>query len=258
MKDGKLSYDSEFAGLTTRALLSEVKGSKKVPRAIRVYWGLIWAKHADLFWILHRMRSTHLEVRDDLLYREYTGLDIQLWHTVFRSLLDHVAELIQEIPKKKKQSPPSFTSLYNDCRNPAKARLRGLIGPRLHSIVSMMSWYEVLLNVRDGIVHRAALTLVFPQREEGILFQVYEGKTSPAISLPREFMFNKNIAYFEQYAAAMISELLLFLEFISKYIVVRYSIPDSGGVQSFHPGFEVYIAWAEQTLKSRTKPAVAN
>lgn len=207
-----------------------------------------------LDWLYYRAFEDEY-VRSFWIY--YAAVDIEHFHTKFRSILDHVAYLIKWTAIKPGQSPESFSKLLTWL---PKRDHGEVVGEDIARIVEPTRlWFDGFCDVRDEIVHRSALTLAYPQIEEGILFQVHSGFRR--MVLGDLIMFNDNVAYFDRYVAVYFSQLIIFLDSVMLIIRDRRGISKEHGGEMFALGFGVIRKWIENFItlfeeRERTQAAV--
>ena len=111
---------------------------------------------------------------DKSLWIQFAACDVDLFHVQLRSIFDYLAKLILLFAAKSGQvdTEMSFRELQEWLkRNRGNAKR---LGVDLATVVADCDWFGVLRDVRDSIVHRGGMVLVFPQQGR-ILFQVNEG-----------------------------------------------------------------------------------
>jgi hypothetical protein len=167
--------------------------------------------------------------------------------TRYRSTYDTIAKAFCAISKYPNQAPESFTDLRNKDKNDNNVRL---FGKELARLIQDCDWYDQMVEVRDDVVHRNAITSGFMASK--ILFQVTK-RFKNKIDFP-EVMFNENLVDFELYAAVHISNTLWFLE---EFARIGYDILQPIGYSSErhrnHDGFGVLKEWIERVLAAPTQ-----
>ncbi|MBI3565576.1 MAG: hypothetical protein HY079_10305 [Elusimicrobia bacterium] len=177
-------------------------------KALRQAYQDVGGRLDDLLLILYKIDWAKKEIKDEGLYRAFVALDIQHFHVALRTTLDHLARFITNLAPGPIREIDSFSGLYGSTIDPAKnARFKAALGPHLFNLVVRQTWFDAFTEIRNHIVHRTSMTLVFPDRSKGVLFQIYMAGLNPAVRWPH-LMFNKNIGHFEPYAALMTAKLL--------------------------------------------------
>jgi len=181
----------------------------------------------------------------------YASADIEYWHVSFRSLLDYVA-LVLLLLAGRKAEKPSFHKLHGKCTSGDEKKVKSVtdeIGPDAVELLQSATWFNQILRVRTSIVHRGGHTLVFGGPSNGILFQVYGGFWQNLVAA-EPWMFNDNVAYFDRYAAHLMSHLIIFLERFASTVARRYGLfplPERDA-RNCHDGFKVLRAWIDASL----------
>jgi len=204
-------------------------------------------------------------------WSSYASLDIESWHSQFRSLLDYVAGVIRELAQRKDQVSDSFTTLWERASGKTldreggdpKDTVRGQesclefekkLGTDWLELLKTATWYPQGISIRDQTVHFGAQTMVFGEASDGILFQVV-GKRGDRLAHERpDLMFNNNVVHFDRYAAYFTACLLTWLE---KYACIAYGrlgMMERQGSFTTHFGFEVLVKWVD-ALISRVRQA---
>ena len=131
----------------------------------------------QLFFSIHDlwMMSTGLarlawmkdQAATDALLRDrwssYASLDIEEWHTQFRSLLDYVAKVIWELAERKRQVSDSFTTLWERATGTTcdPQDFANKLGSDRLGLLRSARWYPQIILIRDETIHRGAQTIVF-------------------------------------------------------------------------------------------------
>lgn len=203
-----------------------------------------------LAWMAEKAKSDPLLLSK---WSSYATLDIEQWHIQFRSLLDYTARVIRELAAKKGQVSDSFTKLQKHSMNatgdPESERdFSQRLGADWLRLLQNAGWYSQIVQVRDEVVHFGAQTIVFDSPAEGILFQV---RGAQGARLARDLpglMFNKNVVYFERYAAHFMAHLLVWLEAFAAIAYQKLRIPQGSPTQNVHFGFETLTKWIDSAL----------
>lgn len=184
----------------------------------------------------------------------YASGDIEYWHVQLRSLLDYVAQLIRELADRKHQVPDSFRKLYEFAAQggPKQDQFDKFlcrVGDDWVALLQQATWFPLILNVRDQVVHRGAHAMVFWPPSEGILFQVVEGRpTRNLLNLSALLRNDKNVVYFERYVAHIMSHVLVFLEQMAPIAYRRLGIEPRLNAMNCHFGFATLMNWIDATI----------
>ncbi len=254
------SVVSKFTSLTTEFPRSGPEGNRFDEDFIRNQ--LLFATHdlwmmctglARVAWMKERAAN------DELLrgnWRSYASLDIENWHTQFRSLLDYVAKVIWELAERRRQIADKFTRLWEQASGNSSdpQGLQEKLGGDWLELVKSATWYSQILSIRDETVHRGAQTMVLGEPSDGILFQV-AGKGR--VRLVREepiLAFNSNAVYFERYAAYFMGCLLTWLEEFADLAYKRLGMAQCPGSINHHFGWEVLVTWLDALIAQADQP----
>lgn len=110
----------------------------------------IWAILARYEW--QRLQAQKGEL-SELSWMSFASLDVEQFFIAMRALFDGVAHILYEFGAKRAQTPTSFSSLYEDCRDERKlARLVALLGSDIVTLVAECSWFIQLRDTRDQFV----------------------------------------------------------------------------------------------------------
>lgn len=136
----------------------------------------------------------------------YASLDIEQTLVQARSIMDHVAKLLQYTSPKKEQTPESFHKLRQSIARHSP-RLPAGVG----ELIASANWFDSVRAIRDSLVHQGANPLVFGEPNDGVLFQVHGTGTVRYVDID-QCMYNQNVARFERYVALLFSNTLVFLD----------------------------------------------
>jgi hypothetical protein len=144
--------------------------------------------------------------------------------------------------------PQNFAGIKQWLKEDVDSKRRQSLGFDIAEIIETTAWYDEVSTVRNNLIHKGAHTLVFPQPEEGILFQVY-GKGYEQLANNNFYIVENNIASFERYAVLYLSHLLIFLEHFAVPLRHKLSyIGDTSNAKFLSPGFDVLVQWIEMSL----------
>lgn len=211
--------------------------------AERDWWTLL-----TLLTKLEWMKDCHREDDlDDGLWMSYAATEIDFFHVRFRSMLDHLADLLGRCATKPATVPHRFNDLKKFLKNPAKKPLFGPLSDEVLALIDDAQWADDVRDVRDDIVHRGADTLVFPDEAE-ILFQVHQRERR--LVLLEGIMHNENVVDFRKYAALTLGLLMTWRERVAgllrRGIYLDGDPPGPGWNR--HSGLELLSDWSKLLL----------
>lgn len=208
---------------------------------------------AQASWQKRMVREGHLDTFDNMLYG--TAL-ADAFITKYRSAYDTIAMAFRALTKSPDEAYLSFTDLRNVNNN--KNILR-VYGNDLTQLIRECDWYDLLVTVRDEIVHRSLKSKGFMHAR--ILFQItkLDRNKNQLVNLIdiREVMANKNLVDFELYAAVNIAYTFWLLE---KFAEIGYSIlkpvksDNAKGAKKLYPGLDVFNDSLERVLATPPPP----
>ena len=81
-------------------------------------------------------------------------------------------------------------------------------------------------EVRDLVTHREHDRIIFGNSEDGLLFQIYDGRRSPTMLLP-QVLYPKghNVVDFDLYSAFVIAEMVMLFDDLGTTIAPKMQIP---------------------------------
>lgn len=212
--------------------------------AERDWWTLLTLL-TKLEWMKECHRDDDL---DDGLWMAYAATEIDFFHVRFRSMLDHLADLLGRCATKPATVPHTFNDLKKFLKNPAKNPRFGPLRNDVLALIDDAQWVEEMRDVRDDIVHRGADTLVFPD-EDDILFQVHQRERR--LVLLEGVMHNENLVDFRRYAALTLGLLMTWRERVAA--VLRRGIALDGDPPSHgwnrHSGMGLLRDWSALLLE---------
>jgi hypothetical protein len=227
-------------------------------RSIGQYeWNMLTAIER-LEWTRHQV-DTNEHVMSQWNY--YASTDIESWHVNFKSLLDQVALVIAELADRRKQVPnDSFRKLYDRSRPEKLRTVEGMrfaekLGVDWLGLLHGVTWFDQIVSVRDEIVHSGGHTMVFKDASNAILFQVH-GRRYQNLVKNNPLMFNKNVVFFDRYAAHLMSHLLIFLEHFGRVVYDRLlsSRKPEETAKNCSPGWGTLRSWIDSTLAAVAPP----
>ena len=190
-------------------------------------------------------------------WSSYASLDIEEWHTQFRSLLDYVAKVIWELAERKRQVSDSFTTLWERANGTTgdPEDFAKKLGNDWLDLLKSATWYPQIISIRDETIHRGAQTIVLGEPSDGILFQVL-GKGGARLAREEpNLMFNKNVVHFDRYAAYFMARLLTWLEKFASIAYSKMGMTESPGCVNRHFGFTVLVDWIDAVIALESQRA---
>ncbi|MER3445464.1 MAG: hypothetical protein C4291_00900 [Candidatus Dadabacteria bacterium] len=175
---------------------------------------------------------------------QFTACDIDLFHVQLRSIFDYLAKLIMFFAAKPDQvgTKKLFRKLQEWLKRESSDSTR--LGVDLAAVVEDCDWFRQLKDVRDSIVHRGGMVLVFSEQGR-ILFQVKE-EFSNKISISG-IMYNENTVDFELYVAILVGYLFHYLENVANVLHTKLKVDRLGsGTRNYHSGLGVVRSWFDR------------
>lgn len=202
---------------------------------------------ARLAWMKEQAASDAL-LRDR--WSSYASLDIEEWHTQFRSMLDYVAKVIWELAERKHQVSDSFTTLWERATGTTgdPQDFAEKLGDNWLNLVKSATWYPQIISIRNETVHWGAQTIVVGEPSDGILFQVLGNECVRLARDEPNLMFNKNLVHFDRYAAYFMARLLTWLEKFASIAYSRMGLTETPGCVNRHFGFGVLVDWIDGVI----------
>jgi hypothetical protein len=229
---------------------------------LRAAIAAIGLAEGDMLTVMERLEWMRVRAQQDEHIRShwsaYAGADIEYWHVNLRSLLDHVGMVISELADKKNQvSDMKFHRLYRQSRpNAANIDEFGKrIGPDWLALLQRVTWFELIVSVRNELLHYGGQTMVFESPSHGILFQIHGSRYPFVVMHDPSLMYNKNVVYFDRYAAFLMSHVISFLEEFAAIVYKRTGIFHSpeGTVRACNIGYGVLHSWIESALTAASR-----
>jgi hypothetical protein len=162
--------------------------------------------------LIRKLRELYLaEHPEDLSWNSFAGLLITDFHVDLSSSVDAIAPVVVEatagIKGKDKKKLPGFP----DIQAATSRTYRTKLPETLRAEVDLTdAWWPAVKRVRDLLVHRQHLKIVFGSPSDGVLFQVFE-RSQPVITDPALLVENAtDVADFEEYSAVVFAHLLWF------------------------------------------------
>lgn len=193
--------------------------------------------------IVHRISWMRTMVKKEVLdvgrWRSYSQLDIEHYFIQLRSIFDYLAVCISASATKKGQLPKSFRALKNSI-----SRHQKKIHPDIVAMISTADWFDEIRDVRDGLIHEGAQTLIFDDETDSILFQVHPASGVRSMISKKHMMYNDNVAYFDRFAAWSFSHALTAIDCVGVAISEEKQFSNSvGPSRSYCDGFLTLKNW---------------
>jgi hypothetical protein len=191
---------------------------------------------------LEWMRATSLG-DSDLAERwtDYAAVDIQSFHVEVRSALDQAAHVVRLFAPNPGQvtDTGSFRKLLEWIPDNG-IKLQAPVGALT---LDQATWFHEMRSVRDHLIHKGGLTIVFGHRKDGILFQVVDEQFRRLVNKPF-LMFNDNVVWFNRYAALYLARMLGYIEELAGlYLDTFRSKYTLRGAKSGSNGFRTLVRW---------------
>lgn len=180
-------------------------------------------------------------------WMHFASNDVLSFFSELRSLFDHLAAaLAAAAPQPGGVPDRSFNRLRNWLSKDPQER-GAQLGGEIADVIRSCEWFDEVREVRDGLLHRDATTIVFPD-EPGVRFQVYQG--ADRLIEERGVLIRENIVSFERFAAAVMARLHSLLEAatISMAELMNVDLQETGPGWSRHFGLEVIAQWTDEYL----------
>jgi hypothetical protein len=176
------------------------------------------------------------------LWNRYCSLDIEHFHIEIRSILDYAATCISAVARSRGTAPPdSMSKLLNWLQtNPGNVKR---LGADLAVLVPSLPAFVEIRDVRDGTVHRGALTMLYGKPSAGLIFQVHQRFT--AMLKPRFGVVDDGLINFRRYDSQLFAEVLLFLDGLMPLLWDRIPVKHVGlgDAVFWGPGLNVLFLW---------------
>ena len=182
----------------------------------------------------------------------FAPLLIKDFHIDLSSFFDALAPVIIQVTrgltKGQKQHLPGFYSFF-------KRNRKRIPQPILDAMDSTKRWWLPIKYVRDILVHREHINLVFGSPDDGILFQILGIDQKPLI-LDDCIMWlpNKDIIDFERYSVFILAELFIFLEELGNNLAEINSIDISKEHTGCREGDFSYLIEPLNNILSKSAP----
>ena len=231
----------------------------KDDKLTKIYRNFLYTMHDlwNLGTVLFKLEwiRSRAETDDSLrtVWSQFASVDIECFHTEFRSIFDYVARIIKETGNEPKQiRGTSFRELKQWLNKNLGNRAR--LGEELAKVVESVDWFPHVQRLRDTMIHSGSFTHVFLNPEKGILFQSYQNSVEPSITNEMVmYKYNRDVVDFQLYSALYLCKLLLFLDELAKIIRSKLSIKKGREqAKSYSPGLELIISWLDR-LPERIK-----
>ncbi len=237
-----VDYPLDLGFALQKGTLSHPYGERLSTSLQNIVWDL-W-NIGTLFDRLERTDRLATEgVLNEDLWRLYCNLDVEHFFIQLRSILDYAATCIAAVADRPRSVPDdSMNKLRNWIdRNPGNA---SRLGTDLVPIVRSHPRFPDIKDVRDDIVHRGGLTMVYGKPGESLLFQIHQS-WRPILTAPKEVMTPEGLIDFRRYGALLFAEVLVFLEGLGAGLAQRLPVKHIalGDAQIKGPGWDVFLSW---------------
>lgn len=163
---------------------------------------------------------------DESSWRAFVALCIKDFHADISSVMDAVAHLVVTMAgKSKPRKYPAFSSIRKDSDN---RRLRRAIPCSVREVIDKTDrWWPMVKEVRDTLVHRPHIDLVFGYPADDIKFQIRNNEPHLQPMILDDTLLcadGTHVVDFSLYSSFVVAELLLFLEDLAGEIASRKDI----------------------------------
>lgn len=183
-------------------------------------------------------------VLDDPTFMLYAASDIDLFHVRLRSAFDYLAIVAWGTASRRGTVARSdkFSALVDWLeKNPTRRKDLGVASELL---LDHAAWFRDLRDLRDTVIHRRGITLVFPGAGIGfMLLQPGGGYRVPQTIAPAIVKAGDNVIDFRRYACAHLCWFLNLAEEVSELLRERWTLTRMPGTRSAGGGVEMLRAW---------------
>lgn len=212
-----------------------------------------------LNWLQRQCSSSGSEI--SLPWHNFAALAIKDFHVDLGSLMDALAPVVLQASGSfdalGEKKLPGFADVRANGGSERAPRFRQSIDASMLSVIdSTARWWPSVKRVRDELAHREHNKIVFGEANQGIFFQLYTSEFSPTI-VDKRLLWPEaeNVADFRLYSAAILSELLAFLEALGAALAASLTFSTARLVPSTHVGdFTYLLEPMEQLLRSFEQP----
>lgn len=173
-------------------------------------------------------------------WHNFAALAIKDFHVDLGSVVDAVAPVVLQafanIDVAAEKKWPGFPDILKKGGSDRAAGYRELIDSNvLKTIDSTDRWWPAAKRVRDDLTHREHDKIVFGEPAQGIFFQLYTSDHAPKI-IDARLMWSQNphVVDFRLYSAAIVGELLSFLEELGEAIEAQLKLSTRHSPPSVH------------------------
>ena len=161
-------------------------------------------------------------------WRLFMGIAVKDFHIDISSLMDALALVLIQTGSKPVSMDKDRLPGWSDVRN-KKSYRQQLAHDLLVIIDSTNRWWPAVKEVRDLVTHREHDRIIFGNSEDGLLFQIYDGRRSPTMLLP-QVLYPKghNVVDFDLYSAFVIAEMVMLFDDLGTAIAPKMQIPQKG------------------------------
>lgn len=197
-------------------------------------------------WIVSNPHSADNDIR-----RPCLALAIKDFHIDVASLMDSLAPVIIQIEghlkTRDKEHPPGWATLSQGAKADYRKNIRD--SELLLIVDSTERWWPIVKQVRNLLVHREHIKIIFGKPSDGILFQIYEATLTPKI-IDADLLYQrgKNVVDFTLYSATVLAEILCLLDDIGRHLALQMKIASDGIAPSMRLGYFKNIVGALEHL----------
>jgi hypothetical protein len=158
---------------------------------------------------------------DAAQWHNFAALCIKDFHIDVSAVMDAVAPAILQTGKAYdaagEHQLPGFADIQRS-GSPRAVNFRKQLGQEvIDKIDSAELWWPPIKRIRQDLAHREHTKIVFGSAKDGVLFQLYGPAYKPIVVHPKLLWSQgNNVADFRMYSAAVVAELLVFLDEMGK------------------------------------------
>jgi hypothetical protein len=255
-----ISFEAVWADMHMRALVLQQSGLKSTRLRESVdlarlfqYASFRFQELLSRLWYLDSLRRQCEAMGKESPWFSFAGLAIKDFHVDLGSLMDAVAPGVIRasgaVDLSSQKKLPGFADVNGDSQRSATFRLG--IGEKLLGLIdSTAAWWRPIKGIRDILAHREHTKVVFGGPTDGVLFQLYDrGLMEPRVVDKRLLWeHGENVADFGLYSAAVMSELLCFLDDLGVALADCLGVKLGVGPRSFHVGDFTYLLGSMRRL----------
>lgn len=212
---------------------------------------------------LNWLQRQHQSIGNDYSpsWHNFAALAIKDFHVDLGSLMDAVAPVVLQASGAFDAAGEKKFPGFADVRatggsDRALGFRRSIDAGVLNVIDSTTRWWPAIKRVRDDLAHREHEKIVFGEASQGIFFQLYVGMSPTIVDQRLLWLEAENVVDFRLYSAAVLSELLSFLEALGAALAGCLALSTKRLAPSMHVGdFAYLLDPLEQLLRSYEQAA---